>query len=119
MSGLENSPRSNAGISSEQVTSSLNIGQYYMNAGQFEAALPFIGRSDSLATLSKSAFLIHQVQSVAGRYAYFTGHYDKAIALLQQSSAVSKNFNIGNYAECLNYIALAYKAKGNTAQALA
>lgn len=107
------------GVSSEEVTASLNIGQYYMNARQFNAALPFINRSDSLATASKSPFLLHQVQSVAGRYAYFIGEYDKAIALLQQSAAVSKNINKGNYIECLNYIALAYKAKGNATQALA
>jgi signal transduction histidine kinase len=116
---LRELPKPAGGISSEEVTSSINIGQYYMNAKRYDIALPFINRSDSLATVSKSPFLIHQVQSVAGRYAYYTGQYDKAIALLEQSSAISKNINKGNYVECLNFIALAYKAKGNTAQALA
>lgn len=116
---LKELPKPRGGVSSEEVTASLNIGQYYMNTRQFDAALPFINRSDSLATSSKSPFLMHQVQSVAGRYAYFTGAYDKAISLLQQSAAVSRNINKGNYAECLHYIAMAYKAKGNTVQALA
>ncbi|PSK88154.1 sensor histidine kinase [Taibaiella chishuiensis] len=107
------------GITSESVTSSLNIGQYYLDAGQYTAALPFINRSDSLATSSKSPFLIHQVQHLAGKYAYYTGHYDQAITLLKQSSIVSQNVNKGNYAECLHYLALAYKAKGNAPQALA
>lgn len=116
---LKELPQPGSGITSEAVTSSLNIGQYYMNAGRYEAALPFIRKSDSLATSSKSPFLLHQVQNVAGRYAYFTGHYDQAIALLLQSAQVSKNINKGNYAECLHYIALAYKAKGNATHALA
>lgn len=107
------------GISSEAVTSGLNLGQYYLDARQYETALPFIKRSDSLATASRSPFLIHQAQHLAGRYAYYTGHYDQAIALLKQSSEISKHVNKGNYAEALHYLALAYKAKGNTKEALA
>ncbi len=106
------------GIPSEVVTSALNIGQYYMNHYQLATAAPYIQRGDSLAALSKSPFLIHQVQNVQGRFAYFSGAYDKAIALLEESSKISKTITKGNYIECLTYIAKSYKAKGNLKKAL-
>ncbi len=106
------------GVPSELVTSNIVLGQYYCNKSQYDKALPFILKSEEYANESKSPFLIHQVQNILGRYRYFTGDYDEAIDLLSRSAEISRNITKGNYVECMNYIALAYKAKGNPAKAL-
>jgi signal transduction histidine kinase len=106
-------PRTSKGISSELVTSNIIIAQYYIYSHQPERALPYVEKSDTLAAQSNSPFLIHQAQNIKGMYLYYTGDYDGAIKLLNQSIAVSRNINKGNYAESLQYIAMAYKAKGN------
>jgi signal transduction histidine kinase len=116
---LSESATSNSkSISSESVTSALNIAQYYVDRKMISEAASFLRHADSLATISRSPFLKHQVQIIQGKSAYYAGRYDEAIQLLSQSGAVSRHMNRDNYVECLQFIARSYKAKGNPAKAL-
>ena len=103
---------------SEIVSSSLNIGIYYINHKQYDRALPFLTRGDTIAARIRSPLLIFQTQMIKGRYMAETGKYDEAIALLMQSMPVAKQFSRELYSNVLKSLALAQKGKGNTALAL-
>ncbi|MEO8853360.1 MAG: ATP-binding protein, partial [Ginsengibacter sp.] len=105
-------------FSSELVSSNLNIGIFYIDHKEYNKALPYINKGDSLATAIKSPFLIFQVQMIEGRYFEETGNYEKAISLLKQAIPVAVQLNKDLYSNILKYMALSYKGMGNIKDAL-
>jgi len=105
-------------FSSELVSSNLNIGIFYIDHKEYNKALPYINKGDSLATAIKSPFLIFQAQMIEGRYFQETGNYGKAIVLLNQALPVAVQLNKELYSNILKYLALSYKGLGNEQNAL-
>jgi signal transduction histidine kinase len=99
---------------SEVVSSDLNIAIYYIDHHQYEQALPYIVKSDTLAQKTKSPILIFQVQMAMGRYLEETGKYDPAIAQLTQSLPVAQQVDKELYSNDLKYMAAAQEGKGNS-----
>ncbi|MDQ2864363.1 MAG: tetratricopeptide repeat-containing sensor histidine kinase [Bacteroidota bacterium] len=105
-------------FSSELISSNLNIGLFYIDHKQYNKALPYINKGDSLATDIKSPFLIFQAQMIEGRYFQETGNYTKAISLLTEAIPVALQLDKGLYSNILKYMALSYEGMGNTNSAL-
>lgn len=105
-------------FSSELVSSNLNIGIFYIDHKEYNKALPYINKGDSLATTIKSPFLIFQAQMIEGRYFQETGNYQKAISLLNQALPVAVQLSKELYSNILKYMALSYKGLGNQQNAL-
>jgi signal transduction histidine kinase len=105
-------------FSSEIVSSDLNIAIYYIDHKQYDKALPYIQKSDTLATRTQSPLMIFQVQMTKGRYLQETGKYDQAIAVLNQASPIAKQFSKELYGNILKSLALAQKGRGNSVAAL-
>lgn len=98
---------------SELVTSNLNIAIYYIDHKEYNKALPYINKGDSLAAIIQSPFLIFQAQMIKGRYFEETGKFDEAIPLLMQALPIAQQLNKGLYSNIIQYLALAYKGKGD------
>jgi hypothetical protein len=98
---------------SEIVSSDLNIAIYYINHRQYDKALPYITKGDTVAEKTKSPLLVFQVQMTRGRYLEETGKFDAAIASLSQSMPVAQQFSKELYGNDLKYMALAQEGKGN------
>ncbi|HEY5367621.1 MAG TPA: HAMP domain-containing sensor histidine kinase [Hanamia sp.] len=105
-------------FASELVSSNLNIGIFYIDHKEYNKALPYINKGDSLATAIKSPFLIFQVQMIEGRYFEETGNYEKAISLLNQAMPVAVQLSKELYSSIVKYLALSYKGMGNANNAL-
>ncbi len=103
---------------SELVSSNLNIGIYYIDHHQYDKALPYLNKGDSLAAIIQSPFLIFQAQMIKGRYFEETKQPDKALPLLSQALPVAQQLNKDLYSNILQYMALAYKEKGDLRKAL-
>ena len=103
---------------SELVSSNLNIGIYYIDHKQYDKALPYLNKGDSLAAIIQSPFLIFQAQMIKGRYFEETKQPDKALPLLTQALPVAQQLNKGLYSNILQYMALAFKEKGDLQKAL-
>ncbi len=103
---------------SELVSSNLNIGLYYIDHKQYDKALPYVNKGDSLAALIQSPFLIFQSQMIKGRYLEETGKFQQAISLLTQALPVAIQLSKELYSNILKYMALSYKGLGNTKSAL-
>ena len=103
---------------SELVSSNLNVAIYYIDHKQYDKALPFLNKGDSLAAIIQSPFLIFQAQMIKGRYFEETKQPDKAIPLLMQALPVAQQLNKDLYANILQYMALAYQQKGEAGKAL-
>jgi len=115
---LEAHTKNNPAFPSEVVSSDLNIAIYYIDHKQYDKAIPYINKADTIATRVKSPLLIFQFQMIKGRFLEETGKFDQAIALLSQAIPVAKQFNKALYATNLKLMALAQKGKGNTASAI-
>ncbi len=98
---------------SELVTSNLNIAIYYIDHKEYDKALPYLNKGDSLAAVIQSPFLIFQAQMIKGRYFEETGKFDQAIPLLTQALPVAHQLDKGLYSNILQYLALAYKGKND------
>jgi signal transduction histidine kinase len=98
---------------SEVVSSDLNIAIYYIDHHQYNLALPYINKGDSIAAQTKAPLLIFQVQMIKGRYLEETGKFEPAIAELTQSLPIAQQMNKELYGNDLKYMALAQKGKGN------
>jgi hypothetical protein len=61
------------------VSSNLNIAIYFIDHKQYDKALPFLDKGDSLAAVIQSPFLIFQAQMIKGRYFEETSQPDKAL----------------------------------------
>lgn len=103
---------------SELVSSNLNIGLYYIDHKQYDKALPYVNKGDSLATLIQSPFLIFQSQMIKGRYLEETGKFQQAISLLTQAMPIALQLSKDLYSNILKYMALSYKGLGNEKSAL-
>lgn len=103
---------------SELVTSNLNIAIYYLDHKEYNKALPYLNKGDSLAAVIQSPFLIFQVQMIKGRYFEETGKPDAAISLLTQALPIAQQLNKDLYSNILQYMALAYKGKGDLKNSL-
>jgi signal transduction histidine kinase len=103
---------------SEVISSDLNIAIYYIDHKQYEKALPYIQKSDTLAVHTQSPLMIFQVQMTKGRYLAETGKYDQAISYLNQSMPIAKQYSKELYGNILKSMAIAYKGKGNAGAAL-
>ena len=115
---LETETRKNPMFPSEVVSSDLNIAIYYINKKQYEKALPFLTKADSVVTRIKSPLLTFQMQMVRGRYLEETGKFDQSIEILTPAMPVAKQFSKELYANILKYMALDEKGKGNTRESL-
>lgn len=98
---------------SELVTSNLNIAIYYIDHKEFNNAIPYVNKGDSLASVIKSPFLIFQAQMIKGRYDAATGKYDEAISLLTKAMPVAQQLNKDLYSNILQYMAIAFKGKND------
>lgn len=105
-------------FSSEIVSSDLNLAIYYIDHRQYDKALPYLQKGDTLAARTQSPLLIFQAQMIKGRWLEETGKFDQAIALLTQALPVARQLSKELYGNVLKYMALAQKGKGNTAVAL-
>ncbi len=105
-------------FSSELVSSNLNIGIFYIDHKEYNKALPFVNKGDSLADAIKSPFLIFQAQMIEGRYYEETGAYGKSISLLNQALPVARQLSKELYSNIVKYLALSYKGMGNMKDAL-
>ncbi|MEO7046797.1 MAG: HAMP domain-containing sensor histidine kinase [Ferruginibacter sp.] len=103
---------------SELVSSNLNIAIYCIDHKQYDKALPFVNKGDSMAAVIKSPFLIFQAQMIKGRFLEETGKSQEAIDLLQQALPVSIQLSKELYSNILKYMALAYKGLGNNVESL-
>ncbi len=110
---LEEHTQNSLAFSSEIMSSDLNIAIYYIDHKQYGKAIPYINKSDTIATRVQSPLLLFQTQMIRGRLDEETGKDDQAIALLSQSIPVAKQLNRELYANDLKYMALAQKGKGN------
>ncbi len=103
---------------SELVSSNLNIAIYYIDHKLFDKAFPYLNKGDSLAAIIQSPFLIFQAQMIKGRYFEETGNFEQAIPLLTQALPIAQQLNKGLYSNILQYMALAYKEKGDLQKSL-
>jgi signal transduction histidine kinase len=103
---------------SEIVSSDLNIAIYYLDQHQYEKALPYISKADTLAQKIRSPLLIFQVEMARGRWLEETGKYPSAIASLQQSLPVARQLDKELYGNDLKYMAQALEGAGNGKSAL-
>ena len=103
---------------SELVSSNLNIGLYYIDHKQYDQAIPYINKGDSLAEVIQSPFLIFQSQMIKGRYLEETGKFQQAISLLTRALPVAVQPSKELYSNILKYMALSYKGIGNAKNAL-
>ncbi len=103
---------------SELVSSNLNIGLYYIDHKQYDQAIPYINKGDSLAEVIQSPFLIFQSQMIKGRYLEETGKFQQAISLLTRALPVAVQLSKELYSNILKYMALSYKGIGNAKNAL-
>ena len=110
---LETETRKNPMFPSEVVSSDLNIALYYINKEQYEKALPFLTKADSIVTRIKSPLLTFQLQMVRGRWLEETGKFDQSIAILTPAMPVAKQFSKELYTNILKFMALNEKGKGN------
>ena len=98
---------------SELVTSNLNIAIYYIDHKEYDKALPYVNKGDSLAAVIQSPFLIFQAQMIKGRYFEETGKFDQAISLLTKALPIAQQLNKDLYSNILQYMALAYKGEND------
>lgn len=103
---------------SELVSSNLNIAIYYIDHRQYDKALPYATKGDSLAALTQSPFLIFQSQMIMGRYLQETGKYEKSVLLLNQATPVAQQLNKELYSNILKYLALDYKGLNDAVSSL-
>jgi len=103
---------------SEIVSSDLNIAIYYLDQHQYEKALPYISKADTLAGKIQSPLLNFQVEMTRGRWLEETGKYQPAIASLQQSLPVARQLDKELYGNDLKYLAQALEGLGNSKGAL-
>jgi signal transduction histidine kinase len=103
---------------SELVSSNLNIAIYYIDQKQYDKALPYVNKGDSLAAVIQSPFLIFQAQMIKGRYFEETGKFQQALPLLTQALPVALQLSKELYSNILKYMALSYKGLGNGKSAL-
>ncbi len=115
---LTENTKNQSSFSSELVSSNLNIAIYYIDHKQYEKALPYATKGDSLAALTQSPFLIFQSQMITGRYLQETGKYEKSIALLNKAIPIAQQLNKELYSNILKYLALDYKGLNNAATSL-
>ena len=86
---------------SELVSSNLNIAIYYIDHKEYNKALPYVNKGDSLAAIIQSPFLIFQAQMIKGRYFEETGKFEQAIPLLSQALPVAQQLNKELYSNIL------------------
>ena len=103
---------------SELVSSNLNIAIYYIDHKQYNKAMPYVNKGDSMAAVIQSPFLIFQAQMIKGRYLEETGKFQQAIPLLTQALPVALQLSKELYSSILKYIALSYKGMGDEKEAL-
>ena len=103
---------------SEIVSSNLNIAIYYIDHKEYNKAIPYVNKGDSLAAIIQSPFLIFQAQMIKGRYLEETGKFEQAISLLTQALTVAQQLDKGLYSNILQSMALAYNGKGDLKTAL-
>ena len=103
---------------SEIVSSNLNIAIYYIDHKEYNKAIHYVNKGDSIAAIIQSPFLIFQAQMIKGRYLEETGRFEQAISLLTQALPVAKQLNKDLYSNILQSMALAYKGKGDLKIAL-
>ncbi len=115
---LAENTKNQSSFPSELVSSNLNIAIYYIDHKQYDKALPYAVKGDSLAALTQSPFLIFQSQMIMGRYLQETGKYEKSISLLNQATPVAQQLDKGLYSNILKYLALDYKGLNNAATSL-
>ena len=106
-------------IPSETVSANMNIALYYMKHRQYEKALPYVTRADSLATLSKSPIPLYQSEMTQGQYLEETGKYAAAITQLKLSLPVAQKINKEQYGDVLKFLALSEKGLGDNAAGMA
>ena len=105
-------------VPSETVSASMNIAQYFINHHQYDRALPYVDRADSLAERSRSPILLYQARMMQGRYFQETGKYAQAMPLLTQALPVARQISHEQYTDILKYIALTQQGLGNATGAL-
>jgi signal transduction histidine kinase len=115
---LEEHTRNNPMFPSEIVTSNLNIAIYYIDHRQFNQALPYINKADTITARVKSPLLIFQIDMIKGRYFEGSGKYDQAITYLTQAIPIAKQYGKELYSDVLKYMAIAQKGKGNNLAAV-
>ena len=103
---------------SEIVSSNLNIAIYYIDHKEYNKAIHYVNKGDSIAAIIQSPFLIFQAQMIKGRYLEETGRFEQAISLLTQALPVAQQLDKGLYSNILQSMALAYKGKGDLKTAL-
>jgi DNA-binding LytR/AlgR family response regulator/signal transduction histidine kinase len=123
-SALSYNRRLEAGVSnpllfpSEIVSSDLNIAIYYLDQGEYDKALPYISKADSVATKVQSPVLNFQLQMTKARYQIGKHAYPQAIAMLQLSLPVARQLDKELYSNDLKYMAQAEGGKGDLAEEL-
>jgi signal transduction histidine kinase len=100
------------------VSPDLNIAITYIDSRQYDKALPYLQKADSLATRAGSPQLIYQVQLIKGRYLEETGRAGLAIDLLTQALPTARQSSQELYANALKYMALAQRRHGNNDSAI-
>lgn len=110
---LEKATKNSPAVPSEMVSANLNIAKYYIEHSQLTKAFSYITKVNRLAAESKSPILIYQAQLWMGRYLEKDGKFKDAIATLAQSLPVAKQISKEQYAEGLNYMAIAQNGAGN------
>jgi DNA-binding LytR/AlgR family response regulator/signal transduction histidine kinase len=103
---------------SEIVSSDLNIAIYYLDHHQYNQALPYLEKADSLAAKIGSPLLNFQVQMTKGRYLEGIGKFQPALAELKLSMPVAQQLDKELYGSDLKYMAMAEEGAGNTTAAL-
>ncbi|HTR30091.1 MAG TPA: LytTR family transcriptional regulator DNA-binding domain-containing protein [Puia sp.] len=103
---------------SEVVSSGLNIAIYYLDQGEYDEALPYISKAETVATKVQSPLLNFQVQMTRARYLIGKRAYPQAISMLQLSLPVAKQLDKELYSNDLKYMAQAQDGKGDLAAAL-
>jgi signal transduction histidine kinase len=110
---LDAGTKGNPIFPSEIVSSDLNIAIYYLDHHQYSQALPYLNKADSVTEQVKSPLLNFQYQLIRGRYDEETGRYEEAIALLNQSLPIARQYSLELYSNALKTMALAQQGKGN------
>ncbi len=115
---LEERVKNSPTVSSEAVSASLNLAQYYIKQRAYSSALPWVEKADSLADKSKSPILIYQARMIHGRYFEETGKFAQALPLLVAALPVAQKISTEHYTDILRFLALTQQGLGNTAGAL-
>jgi len=102
---------------SDRIASDLVFADYYLSIGKTDSALLFAGRANEKAPAFASTYLRSQIDYITGKVYAARKEYRKALPLLKDAAAITRNSGLQVHASLLQTLAQCYAATGEWEQA--